>query len=614
VTKTIKVGGGHAHFEDTMDGYAGLLNAGVDYIICDFLAELTMAFLAKDARGNPEGYSPALLRDFRPWLSKILGRGTKLITNWGGLNPKGAAQALQALAAEVGCNPRIAVVEGDDLRPRAEALHAGGLTDMFTGQPLPDGAKIASINAYLGAFPIASALAAGADIVITGRVVDSALTLGALVHEFGWKPHDYDRLAAGTLAGHLLECSSQVTGGIFTDWASVPGWADMGKPIAECRADGTIVLTKPEESGGLVSVGTVAEQMIYEVGDPQAYIVPDVVCDFSQVKHAQIGPNRVELIGVKGYPAPSQYKVCTIYDEGWRGRIFMPILGIAAAAKARKQGEALFERTNRILRDRNSAPLSDVHVEVLGSEASYGARAQQRHSREVVAMITVDHDEREGIEVFLKEQLSAATSMAPGTSINILSGTGTGAVPRTRLFSFLLPKSEITPTVTMDGRTWEAPVETRGGFDPKAIARPDEPPAPSDADPQCTVPLIALAWARSGDKGNLFNVGAFPRRPEYAPYIAASLTPERVRDWFAHMFDDKLPARVDRYFLPGTNGFNFVVHNSLDGGASSARRFDPLGKSMGQNLLEIPISVSRRIAEIASAEQAGREAEYEAFV
>jgi hypothetical protein len=614
MAKMIRIGGGHAHYEDTMDGYAAMLDSGVDYIICDFLAEFTMAVLAKDVRGNPDGYSPTLLRDFRPWMKPILGKGTKLVTNWGGLNPKGAAEALRAMCGELGLAPRIAVVEGDDLRDRAEALHAAGLKDMFNGHPLPDKARIASINAYLGAFPIASALAAGADIVITGRVVDSALALGPLIHEFGWAPGDLDRLAAGTLAGHLLECSSQVTGGIFTDWELVPGWADMAKPIAECHEDGRIVLTKAEASGGMVSVGTVAEQMIYEVGDPQAYIVPDVVCDFSGVRLTEIGPHRIEISGVKGRKPPSQYKVCTIYDEGWRGRVFVPIIGTAAAAKANRNGRAIFERTNRMLRDRNSKPLNDGHVELLGAESAFGARSRQRNSREVVAMMTADHDEREGIEIFLKEQLSAGTSMAPGTSINILSGTGTGAIPLSRMFAFLIDKSKIAIRVTMDGKSWEVPVETGGGFDPGSIAKPAFPAPPADADTGCTVPLIALAWARSGDKGNLFNVGVIARRPEYAPYIAASLTPEAVRDWFAHLFDPSRPARVDRYVMPGSHGLNFVVHDSLDGGVSSAKRFDPLGKSMAQNLLEIPIAVSRVVAQACAAEQERREAEYEALM
>lgn len=613
MAKVVRIGGGHAHYEDTMDGYAAMLDSGVDYVICDFLAEFTMAVLAKDVRGNPDGYSPTLIRDFRPWLRPMIDKGTKLVTNWGGLNPAGAARALKTLCSELGIAPKIAFVEGDDLRDRAEALHAAGLTDMFGGRPLPDKARIASINAYLGAFPIASALAAGADIVITGRVVDSALALGPLIHEFGWTPLDYDRLAAGTLAGHLLECSSQVTGGIFTDWELVPGWADMAKPIAECHADGRIVLTKPEASGGMVSVGTVAEQMIYEVGDPQAYIVPDVVCDFSEVQLREIGPHRIELTGVRGYAPPSQYKVCTIYDEGWRGRIFVPIIGTAAAAKANKNGKAIFERTNRMLRDRNAKPLNGGHIELLGTETAFGARSRQQASREVVAMMTADHDEREGIEIFLKEQLSAGTSMAPGTSINILSGTGTGAIPLSRMFAFLIDKREISITVTMDDRSWDVPVETGGGYDPAKVRKHVAPPPPDDTDPGCTVPLIALAWARSGDKGNLFNVGVIARRPEYASYIAASLTIESVRDWFAHLFDLDQPARVDRYVMPGSCGLNFVVHNSLDGGVSSAKRFDPLGKSMAQNLLEIPIAVSRSIAERCAAEQERREADYETY-
>ena len=229
-------------------------------------------------------------------------------------------------------------------------------------------------------------------------------------------------------------------------------------------------------------------------------------------------------------------------------------------------------------------------------------------------MMTADHDEREGIEIFLKEQLSAGTSMSPGTSINILSGTGTGAIPLTRMFAFLLDKDEIEIGVTLDGESWMVPVETGGGFDPAAIRAHPIPPAPADIDPDCTVPLIALAWARSGDKGDLFNIGVLARRPEYAPYIAASLTPEAVRAWFAHLLDPNRPARIDRYALPGTHALNFVVHNSLDGGVSSARRFDPLGKSMAQNLLEIPIAVSPLIAETCAAEQERREADYAAYL
>jgi hypothetical protein len=594
--KTVRIGAGSAFFDDSMDCFPAMLRSGLDYMVFDYLAEVTMSYLARDKRGNPDGFTPNFLNDIRPYLRGILGGGTKIITNWGGLNPKGAAAAFAALAEELGFKPRIAIVEGDDLRSRSDALRAAGLTDMFTGRPLPAETVIGSINAYLGAFPIAAALDKGADVVITGRVVDSAVTLGALIHEFGWTSKDHDRLAAGTLAGHLLECSSQATGGTFTDWELVPDWANIGYPIAECRADGSFVLTKPDDTGGLVSPGTVLEQMIYEVSDPQAYIVPDVVCDFSGVEAEQIGPDRVRVTGAKGYPPTATYKVCTTCDEGWRGQVFQPFLGLKAVLKAEKQSQALFERTNRILRDRNAKPLNATHLDLVGTEAAYGARARLGDSREVLAMMTVDHDTPEGVEIFLKEQACAISSMAPGTMMNLGSLRGTGATPLMRIVLFLLDKGEVVPRVTFEGESWDMPADTSATFAPDMIQRPAELAAPTDADPSCAVPLVRLAWARSGDKGDLFNVGAFARRPEYAPYIAAALTSEAVADWFAHLFEDPKTRRVDRYLLPGAHGVNFVVHNSLAGGGSMNHRIDRLAKGMAQQLLEFPIPVSPDIA------------------
>jgi hypothetical protein len=595
-SRTIRIGGGSAFFDDSMDGFPAMLRAGVDYIVFDYLAEVTMSFLARDLAGNPEGFSPNFLLDVRPHLKAILSGGTKIITNWGGLNPKGAAQALAAMAAELGFSPRIAIVEGDDLRGRETALRERGLTDMFTGRKLPGDATIGSLNGYLGAFPIAAALDRGADVVITGRVVDSAVTLAALIHEFGWTMKDHDRLAAGTLAGHLLECSTQVTGGTYTDWELVPDWATIGNPIAECSADGSFVLTKAEGSGGLVTVGTVAEQMIYEVGDPQAYIVPDVVCDFSAVTIEQVGPDRVRVANARGTPPTDSYKVCTTYDEGWRGQVFQPIIGVGAAAKATKQAQALFDRTNRILRDRNDKPLNATHLDLIGTEASYGARARRVDTREVVAMITVDHDTREGIEVFLKEQVCAISAMAPGTAMNLVNGRGTGVTPLMRVFSFLIPKSEVRATVTFEGESWEVPVVPGAPFSSASITRPPALPVPADAVETCAVPLVRLAWARSGDKGDLFNVGAFARRADYAPYIAAALSAEAVADWFSHFLEDPAHPRVDRYLLPGSHGINFVVHDSLGGGGSISHRLDRLAKGMAQILLEFPIPVSPAIA------------------
>lgn len=591
--KIVRIGGGTAFFDDSFYGHPALIGAGVDYIVYDYLAELTMASLASDSVGNPEGFSPNFLRDISPHLREILSSGAKIVTNWGGLNPDGAAAALRSVLADLGLTARIGVVQGDDLRPRLDELRGRGIRDMFTGQVLPVERPIFSANAYFGGFPIAAALGAGAQIVITGRVVDSALSLGPLIHEFGWTPDDYDRLAAGTLVGHLMECSTQVTGGTFTDWEDIPDAAEIGNPIAECRADGSFVVTKPEGTGGLVSIGTVAEQMIYEVGDPQAYIVPDAVCDFSAATLSHEGPDRVLVEGVKGYPPTAGYKVCATYAEGWRAQVYQPVIGIGAVAKARRQAEMLFERTNRILRNRNAAPLSASHVEVIGAETSYGPRSRAQDTREVVAMMSVDHDEREGVQVFLKEQVCAISAMAPGTALGLGGNLGRGARPLMRILSFLLPKDEVPVSVAVEGEPVDCSARPSRTFAPADLVRPEEPAVPANIDPGATVPLIRLAWARSGDKGNLFNVGVFARVPEHFPYIAAALSAEAVAEWFAHLLDDPTRPNVERYLLPGSSGLNFVVNDSLGGGGSLCARIDPLAKSMAQILLEFPVPVAR---------------------
>jgi hypothetical protein len=593
--RIVRIAGATAFFEDSFYGHPAMMRAGADYIVYDYLAEVTMSILAADSSGS--GFHPNFLEDIRPYLRELLDRGVRLVTNWGGLDPEGAAQALRGLAADLGKSPKVAVVRGDDLRGRIDELRAMGVREMFSGAPLPEDREILSANAYFGGFPIAAALGAGADIVVTGRVVDSALALGPLIHEFGWEPEDYDKLAAGTLIGHLLECSTQATGGLSTDWMEVPNPEDIGNPICECRADGSFVLTKPEGTGGLVTPGSVMEQMIYEVSDPQAYHAPDVVADFSEARFEQAGENRVEVTGVHGYPPTGSYKVCATYGDRWRGQVYQPIIGVGAAHKARRQAQALFDRTNNILRLRNMKPLNLTHVEVLGAECSYGPRSRQDDAREVVAMMTVDHDEPEGVKIFLKEQICAISAMAQGTAMNLGGLMGRGVVPLMQVFNFLLPKEELAPVVTLEGRDCFYGAGNRSGFAQAMLVRPPEPPVPDDIAGDAAVPLLRLAWTRSGDKGNLFNVGVFAREPRFYPYIAAALSSEAVAQWYAHLVDDPANARADRYLLPGSFGLNFVVHESLGGGASVCARVDPLAKAMGQILLDFPIPVSRAIHE-----------------
>lgn len=598
--RTIRIGGASGSLRDSALAMPGLLQAGVDYLVFDFLAEGSMGMLALFAAADPKaGFAPDFLDvHLRPHLGEALARGVKLIANAGGVNPHGCAAAIAALAVSQGLQPRIAVVDGDDLRERAGELRQAGVREVDTGAPLPE--HIDSMNAYLGAFPIAEALAAGADIVVTGRVVDSATTLGALIHEFGWSNDDYQRLAAGTLAGHLLECGAQVTGGTFTDWSEVPDWANIGYPIAECQADGTFTLTKPEGSGGLVTVGTVSEQLLYEIGDPQCYIVPDVSCDFSAVRLTQAARDRVHVSGARGLPPTDSYKVCTIHRDGWRVAVLQPILGLDAAPKAERQSAALFERSQMLLRKQGLGDWRSTHVELLGTEGCFGARSRQRDSREVVCRMVVEHPERAAVEIFAREQLMAIMGMSVGTTI----GISTPVMPVQRLYSFLLDKREVTASVTLDGRTWPVATATEGGFEAAMIPRA-APPAQAVVDTETvTVPLVALAWARSGDKGDQFNVGVIARDPSYLPWINAALTAEAVSAWYAHTGNGEKPPGVERFHLPGLNAINLVVRDALGGGITSSPRLDPVAKSMAQQLLTFPIPIPAAMA--AGVEGSGR--------
>ncbi|MDE2620575.1 MAG: DUF1446 domain-containing protein, partial [Sphingomonadales bacterium] len=593
--KVVRIGGASGALNDSVIAVPQLLRVpGLDYLAFDYLGEAAMGLFRQMQEADPRsGFLPDFVNlHVGPYLADLKARGIKVITNAGGMNPVGLAEMIRQRGREMGLEIRVATVTGDDIAGLAPQLRAEGLRDMFNGMALP-AAGLGAVNAYLGAFPIAAALAAGADMVITGRVVDSALILGPLIHEFGWGPQDYDLLAAGTTAGHLLECGAQVSGGTFTDWDSVPDWANIGFPVGECHADGTFVITKPEGTGGLVSTGTVAEQLLYEVSDPQAYIVPDVVCDFSGIRLEQVGPDRVQVSGARGYPPTDSLKLCATFSAGWRSVALIPITGIDAVRKAQRTADALLERTSRLLVERNQPDWKARHVEVIGTETAYGPRAQALAPREVLLKIVVDHEDMAAALMFGREQTCAIMNMAVGTSIAPIIAAPR-AFPLTDMFLGLIARDRVTAEVRLDGRAISFTAPRQGGFDPHAIMRPQVPPAPADGDVE--VPLIRLAYARSGDKGRLFNVAAIARRPEYLPYIRASLTPEAVKDWYRHLFDDPAHGRVDAYEAPGPQAINFVVHDAQGGGINISPRFDAAAKSMGQHLLEMPVRIPAAMA------------------
>lgn len=588
--KVVRIGGASGFWGDSSVAAPQLVRSGqIDYLVFDYLAELTMSILAGARLKKPElGYATDFVGvAMKSVLRDVVGQGIRVVSNAGGVNPEGCAAALSALAKEQGVDLKIAVITGDDVMPLLPALReAGTVRELQSGASLP--ANVLTANAYLGALPVKAALDAGAQVVITGRCVDSAVTLGVLMHEFGWGSDALDRLAGGSLAGHIIECGCQGTGGLHTDWDRVPGWANMGYPIVECDADGGFVVTKPSGTGGLVTPAVVAEQMLYEIGDPAAYLLPDVVCDFTRVTMRQAGPHRVEVQGARGRAPTPTYKVCATHVQGFKTSAQLTIVGFDAVAKARRTGAAILERTTALLAAAGLGPYTATHVEVLGAESCYGPHATATQTREAVLRLSATHARREALELLTREVAPAGTSWAPGTT----GAGGRAAVsPSIRQYSFLLDKARLASVVRIDGRVIAVP-QPPGQAQTIAPARGAADAAEETADGGAAgdlleVPLIRLAWGRSGDKGDISNIGIVARAPRLVPLLRAQLTEAAVATWLAHL----VKGTVTRYEVPGIHAFNFVCTQALDGGGMASLRNDPLGKGMAQILLAMPLRV-----------------------
>lgn len=604
--KVVRIGGASGFWGDSAVAAPQLVASGaVDYLVFDYLAELTMSILAGARLRNPEaGYATDFVGvAMKSVLRDVAAAGIRVVSNAGGVNPHACARALAALAAEQGVDLRIAVVEGDDVMALLPALREAGLREMQSGAALPE--RVLSANAYLGALPIRAALGAGAQVVITGRCVDSAVTLGVLMHEFGWDAGDYDRLAAGSLAGHVIECGCQATGGLHTDWDTVPDWPGIGYPIVECRDDGSFVVTKPGGTGGKVTPEVVAEQMLYEIGDPSAYLLPDVTCDFAEVTMSVAGADRVCVRGARGRAPAGRYKVSATYAEGYRCSAQLTIVGFDAAAKARRTGEAILARTRAMFARLGLPDYGATLVEVLGAESCYGPHASDGAlaTREAVLRVSATHPRKEALELFAREIAPAGTSWAPGTTG---AGGRPSVSPSIRQFAFLLDKAMVSPAAVIDGvrLAIDAPASGQGVHATAGDARVASPAAspagtapsrsgtvaaPGDEE-RIEVPLVRIAFGRSGDKGDTSNIGLVARRPELLPVLREQVTAERVAAFLAHL----VLGPVTRYEVPGVCGINFVCERALGGGGMASLRNDPLGKGMAQILLSMPVKVAPR--------------------
>jgi hypothetical protein len=446
---SVRIGNGCGFWGDNLDAPVLLAEHGrLDYLTLEYLAELTMSILALQKQRDPQA---GFAGDFLDALERLAPQlraqtGLKIVTNAGGMNPAACAARARALLDRAGlADRRVAVVSGDDLLPRLDQLLAEGhpFTNLDTGEPLSSvRSRVVSANAYLGARPIADALGRGAAVVITGRVADASLTVGPAVHEFGWAWDDWDRLAAGTVAGHLIECGAQATGGLWCNWQEAPDLANVGYPIAVVEAGGAMALTKPPGTGGAVNRETVSEQLLYEVGDPAAYLTPDVVADFTSVLLSEAGPDVVRVQGARGKPATDSYKVSIAYRDGFTASGTLVVFGPGAAAKARRCGEMILERLCRA-----GAEPEASNVECLGAGDCVPGVVGRADPPEVVLRMTVRDARRAAVERFTKELAPLVTSGPPG-----VTGYTTGRPAVREVFAYwpaLVVKSAVRAEVAL---------------------------------------------------------------------------------------------------------------------------------------------------------------------
>ncbi|HEY3439685.1 MAG TPA: acyclic terpene utilization AtuA family protein [Paludibaculum sp.] len=450
----IRIANGQGFWGDSIDAPVEQVRRGpIDYLTLDYLAEVTMSILQKQMARDPDaGYARDFVEMIDRLLPELVSRNVRVVANAGALNPLACRRAVLAVARKHGLEVRVAAVTGDDIVGRLDEMIARGIEfqNMDTGAPLADvRARVRSANAYLGAFPIAQALSQGAQIVITGRCADASLAVGPMIHEFGWAKDDWDLLAAGTAGGHAIECGAQVTGGnCQKDWESIPDLAGIGYPILEAEADGSLILTKHDGTGGRVSVATVAEQLLYEIGDPRAYLTPDCIADFTTVKLEQAGPDRVRLRGTRGRPASDSYKVSMSYSAGFKAVGLVAYAWPDAYRKARAGDRILRERLERL-----GLALDAIHSEYLGVSSCHGIAAAEPPPElaaqlpEVVLRIGVRARERQPVERFTKEIAPLVLSGPPA-----VTGLGSGRPKVEEVVAYwptLIPKSEVSGEVVL---------------------------------------------------------------------------------------------------------------------------------------------------------------------
>ncbi len=587
---SIRIATAGGYWGDDLGAFRRQVELGpVDYVTLDFLAEVTMSIMQKQRARDPEtGYARDFIAQIDSTLDLLIERGVRVVTNAGGVNPAACRRVVIATAARQGRAIHVAGVAGDDLMARLDELAAAGasldnMEDKRAFALVRD--RVSSANAYFGAWPVVEALRSGAQIVVTGRVTDTGITLAPMIHAFDWASDDWDRLASGIVAGHIVECGAQSTGGNFTDWREIPRFAEIGYPIVEVHADGSFVVTKHEGTGGAVTVRTVKEQLVYEMGDPRAYITPDVVADFGSIRLEQAGKDRVRVWGVVGRPAPPSLKISAAYADGWKATGMLIISGPDAVGKARAFAELFWQRVG--------VKFEATLTEFVGASACWGPLAPVMDVPEVLLRLGVRDRDRAKIEAFSKMVPAVILSGPPGVAV-------TGGRPQAQevvaYWPALLARDLVRPTlITAAGERaldWPTPLLPLG--EPASLELPAWPEV-TTGDEAVTVPLYQLAHARSGDKGDTANIGVVARAPEIYPWLVATLSAKRVQEYFAGI----CLGEVERHEVPNLWALNFLLGESLGGGGTVSLRLDAQGKTLSHALLAMAVRVPKALLDAA---------------
>jgi hypothetical protein len=571
----IRIANCSGYYGDRLSAAREMVDGGpIDYLTGDWLAELTMLILSRRA-----GYAKSFVRQMEQVMGTCLERGIKVVSNAGGLDPRGCADAVREVADRLGLAPRVAYVDGDDLMDRLDGLRESGeaFENLDTGEPFGDRSALTA-NAYFGCWGIVDALARDADIVVTGRTTDAAIVAGPAAFEHGWARDDWDAMAGAIVAGHVIECGTQATGGNYAFFQEVPGLEWPGFPIAEIDADGSSIITKHPDQGGMVSVGTVTAQLLYEIGPP-AYLNPDVTSRFDSIRLDQEGRDRVRISGVKGEPPPPTTKVCMNYSGGIATTIAMGITGLDIEEKADLYTRALFANIPG-----GREAFDDVQVDLIRTD-----HVDPTSNDAAIATLRMTFYDRDPDKIG-RGLSQRATELGLANYPGLMGMPGGGTNDLGVMWPTTIPTELIAHHVVVDGEAKVVePVLPPADPRPADVEPPTIPDPPTG--PTAPTPLGRLAGARSGDKGGNANLGIWVHTAEQYGWLEGFLTVER----FKELLPDTAHLPVRRYELPNIHALNFVVEGILGLGVAASVRNDPQAKGFGEYLrakiVEIPVAL-----------------------